>query len=111
MELVGSLPHSQISPPVPTLARSIHSSSHHTFDRAKDLSAPRYKEELEYKDKRSKIVKVENNESGRRYGKERDRLVKEHGKDKRGDVLLRGMEAGNTCWERKIGCKKRDFQK
>ena len=42
--------------------------------------------------------------------REIERLVKEHGKDKRGDVFLRGMEAGNTCWERKIGWKKRVLQ-
>ena len=37
-------------------------------------------------------------------------LVQEHGKDKRGDVFLREMEAGNTRWDRKIGWKKRVFR-
>jgi hypothetical protein len=37
-------------------------------------------------------------------------FVKEHGKDKRGDVFLRGMEAGNTRWNRKIGWKKWFFR-
>jgi len=50
MEFGGSLPHSHSPPPVPTLAKLIHCSAHHTFTgaacflpgRAKDLSAPRY---------------------------------------------------------------------
>jgi hypothetical protein len=66
---------------------------------------------LGYKDTRNKIVKVEKMKvvGGGRGSGEMEIHVKEHGKGKRGDVFLRGMEAENTRWEGKIGWKKRVF--
>lgn len=44
------------------------------------------------------------------YGKEREReFMKENEKEKEADVFLRGLEDGNTRWDRKIGEKKRGF--
>jgi hypothetical protein len=73
--------------------------------RAKDLSAPRYREELGYKDTRSKNVKVENNESDRRgYGKERDREACERAwKRQKGRCIL----TRNGGWEHLLGKENR----